>query len=308
MILEYIYFFLGLTLLFFGGDFLIRSIRSLSYYFKVKPLFLSIVLLGIGTSAPEWFVTVLSSLEDFSDLALGNVVGSNISNIGLILGFFGLFHISSFSKSLVKFDLPVLILSFFFVIILSLGGSINRLESFFLILAFAVYIFFTIKNRKLEDHSVSQPSSKDPLPLSFVFIVSGFACLFIGSYLTIHSTVELGNHWGLSERFIGIFILSVGTSLPELSVSLQALFKKQEEVALGNIVGSNLFNTLFVLGSAGILSPIEVSPSFLQLDYWVMLGLVFLIWIGLILFRSIPRFLSILILTIYIIYIAFLFL
>ena len=308
MLLEYIYFFLGLTLLFFGGDFLIRSIKNLSYYFKVKPLFLSIVLLGIGTSAPEWFVTVLSSLEDFSDLALGNVVGSNISNIGLILGFFGLFHVSSFSKSLVKFDLPILIFSFVVVMIFSVGGFISRLESLFLILVFVVYIFLLIKNRKLEDRSVSHAASKDSLSLSLALIVSGFACLFIGSYLTVHSVVELGNQWGLSERFIGIFILSVGTSLPELSVSLQALFRKQEEVALGNIVGSNLFNTLFVLGSAGILSTIEVSPSFLQLDYWMMLGLALLIWLGLIIFQSIPRLLSVFILVIYIVYIAFLFL
>ena len=309
MVFEFSIFILGIILLFFGGDFLIRSIKSLSCYFKIKPLFFSIFLLGVGTSAPEWFVTVFSSLEGLPDLALGNVVGSNISNIGLILGFFGLFRTSSFSRSLVKFDFPFLIFSFFLVIVFSIGGFITFFESLILLLVFVAYIFLAIQKRKTEDvSSLLSDQGNAPLLFTVIFIVFGFVFLFLGSYFVVNSVVELGNEFGLSERFIGIFILSVGTSLPELAVSLQALFKKEEEMALGNIIGSNLFNTLFVLGSAGVLSTIAVSPSFLRLDYWIMLAFALFIWLVLIFFKSIPRVFSGFALLSYCAYIAFLFL
>ena len=309
MILDIFLFVVGIGFLFAGGDFLIRSIKSLSYYFNVKPIVLSIVLLGMGTSAPEWFVTVMSSLKNLPELALGNVVGSNISNVGLILSFFGLFHASSISKSLVKFDFPVLFGSFGLVILFSLGGSIISIESVILLLVFVSYLFFTIARRgqSAEDTPVAVQKKVKPLTVSITLVLFGFLCLFLGSHFTIKSVINLGNAWGLSERFIGIFVLSVGTSLPELAVSLQALFRKKGDLALGNIIGSNIFNTLFVLGSAGIVSTIQVPSSFLQLDYWVMLGLALLIWIALLIFKTIPRLLSLFILVVYIVYIGFLF-
>lgn len=301
-------FILGLSLLFFGGDFLILSVKKLSKRFNVKPIFLSIFLLGVGTSAPEWFVTVTSSVQNFSDLALGNVVGSNISNIGLILGFFGLFNIAPVSKSLIKFDFPVLFLSFGLTILFSIGGFISRLESFFLLLVFVIYIFYSIKNRKTEGEVPIENGKDGSLVSLILLVVVGFAFLFAGSQITIKSVIAIGDALRLSERFIGIFILSLGTSLPELAVSLQALFRKQEELALGNIVGSNIFNTFFVLGSAGLISTLEVSSSFLKLDYWVMLGLALVIWGALLIFKRVPKIVSIFVLLSYSIYIGFLFL
>lgn len=292
---------IGLTALILGGHFLVRFTIQFSRLWGVKPLFLSVVILGMGTSAPEWFVTSVASFQKSSGMALGNVIGSNIANILLILGLSGLFCRHPADRQVIRFDLPVFLLAIVILWFCSLNGIFSRLESGLFLILFTVYIALLFKQRKPESAPESQDLQSIPSPLqkgkkSHLFYLGGLALgfcgLFTGSILTVDSAAELGKIFGLSEKFIGLFILSVGTSLPELAVSFQAIFKKQEEMALGNIVGSNIFNSLFILGSAGLIRPVAVSPGFLQADYPFLLAVSLLLFITLLLFKSLPKILA----------------
>ena len=302
----FLLFFLGLALLIFGSHLLIRSTMALSFYLKVKPLFLSIVLLGFATSLGEWFVTVAASLKGVSDVALGNILGSNIINVLLILGLTGLFYAHPADRQIKTFDLPLLLLSFLILGALSsFDFLLGSLDSLFLLGFFLFYLFLLFKKRKEsgeKEKELSPPSLS--LFVSLRDLVFGFAGLFIGSSLAVDSALELGKMFGLSERFIGLFVLSFGTSLPELATSLQAVFKRQREIALGNIIGSNMFNTLFVLGSAGLVRPLIVARDF-YFDYFFMFGVTALLWGSLFLFKGIPRMVSFLFLLTYGFYITF---
>ena len=289
-----------------------RFTIQLSRLWGVKPLFLSIVILGMGTSAPEWFVTSMASFQKSSGMALGNVIGSNIANILLILGLSGLFHRHLSDRQVTWFDVPAFLMATLILWICSINGMFSRLESVFFLILFVVYLALLFKKRKPDNISASQnlQSSSTPpqkgkktylLYLGGLFL--GFCGLFAGSILTIESAAELGKAFGFSEKFIGLFVLSVGTSLPELTVSLQAIFKKQEEMALGNVIGSNMFNSLFVLGSAGLISPVIVSPGFLRVDYPFLFAVSLLLFVSLIMFKSLPKTLSGIFLILYFSYI-----
>ena len=296
-------FITGLASLAFGGHLLVHFTVYLAKRWGLKPVFLSIVVLGMGTSAPEWFVTVVSSFKDLSDVALGNVIGSNIANILLILGLTGVFYTHKEEGQIKRFSLPFLLASFVLLFLLSLDGMISRTNSLLLLAVFALYLFLlTRKSRQSKAESTSEKNLK--LWQQMGGIILGFLFLFAGSELTINSGVFLGRAAGLSERFIGLFVVSVGTSLPELATTLSSVLKKQDEMVLGNIIGSNLFNTLFVLGSAGLLHPIESSQQFLP-DYFFMFFVSFLLLVLLFIFRLLSRTAAFLFLTAYILYICF---
>ena len=290
----------GLTILSLGGHFLVRSTIQLSRLWGVKPLFLSIVILGMGTSAPEWFVTSVASFQKSSGMALGNVIGSNIANILLILGLSGLFHRHLSNRQVTWFDLPAFLLVTLLLWICSVNGIFSRLEGGFFLILFIVYLALLFKQRKPETTLTTQnlksfsPSQKGKKTYLFYLgsLLLGFIGLFAGSILTVESAAELGKIFGFSEKFIGLFVLSVGTSLPELAVSLQAIFKKQEEMALGNVVGSNMFNSIFVLGSAGLIEPVIISPGFLRVDYPFLFAVSLLLFGSLVLFKALPRILA----------------
>ena len=296
-------FIIGLTSLAFGGHLLVHFTVDLAKRWGLQPVFLSIVVLGMGTSAPEWFVTVVSAFKDLSDVALGNVIGSNIANILLILGLTGIFYIHKEEKQIKQFSLPFLLVSFVLLFILSLDGVINRTNSLLLLAIFALYLFFLARKSKRPEEE-SMPKKNLKLWPQLGGVTLGFLFLFAGSELTINSGVFLGRMMGLSERFIGLFVVSLGTSLPELATTLSSILKKQDEMVLGNIIGSNLFNTLFVLGSAGLLHPIESSQKFFP-DYLFMFFVCFLLLALLFIFRLLPRSAAFLFLTAYILYICF---
>ena len=278
----------GLVGLAAGGHFLVHWTVKLAHRWNVKPVFLSIVILGMGTSAPEWFATVVSALKGYSDVALGNVIGSNIANVLLILGGAGIFFIQKEEEQIKTFSLPFLLVSFGCLFVLFLDGTFSRLDSLFLFILFALYLFFLI--RKVQKPKTEWPSetATEKLWMQVGGVLLGFFFLFVGSELTVNSGVSLGKSFGLSEKFIGLFLISIGTSLPELATVIASLLKKQEEMVLGNIVGSNLFNTLFVLSSSGLLLPMTGVQKFF-IDYAFMFLACFLLLVFLFLFRCLPR-------------------
>jgi len=295
---------LGLLCLFVGSYFLVKSIKSLALYLKLKPLFLSLVVLGFVSSSPELFVTWNASLEGLSSVALGNILGSNIINILLVLGLAGLFHRLSASPQLIRLDMPVLILGITMLGVFAMDQSLNFLESSFLLLIFTFYVVLLFKDRKSD--KVEEASKPELTPFySFGFLVLGFAVLFLGSDLAVDSSLNLVTALDLSEKFAGLFILSLSTSLPELASVLQASLKKESDIALGGIIGSNIFNTLFVLGTAGLLS----SLSFFNLwtDYFFMATVNVTLFFCLFFFKNIPKILFLIFIALYFLYIAFIF-
>ena len=278
----------GFFFLVTGSHFLIKSLQDISLYFKLKPLFLSLVVLGFVSSAPEWFVTITASFQNLSDAAVGNVLGSNLINLLLILSLSGLFYLFLQDEQIVRFDMPVLTGSYAVLGLFAINQTISFLEGLILNGIFFLYLFLLFKKRKNTKQNKSNLSSNFSLFKSSINIILGFGLLFMGSRLTVNSSLSLVESFGLSQRFAGIFILSLSTSLPELATSVQAAFKKEGEMALGNIIGSNIFNTLFVLGSAGLINPISFSKE-IYYDYFFMLFVTLVFWFCLSFFKNIPK-------------------
>ena len=304
MILNFILLFIGLVCLLLGSHWLIKSLKGLSLYFKLKPLFLSIVVLGFVSSAPEYFVTLNAGFKGLSSAALGNIIGSNIINILLVLALAGLFYGFTWRKHIVYFDMSFLIFGTLLLGLFSIDKNIGALEGLLLLAVFTVYMFFLFKQRKEEKEEVLGQPASFSLAKSLVLLVFGFAALFTGSSFAVDSSLNLVKAFSLSEKFAGVFILSLSTSLPELATSLQAVFKKEGEMALGNIVGSNIFNTLFVLGSAGLLKPLRFSTG-LYSDYFFMTIVTLILFLSLLFFKTIPKALFAGFIVSYFIYISF---
>jgi len=299
------FLFLGLGCLVLGSHWLVKSLKNFSLYFGLKPLFLSIVVLGFVSSSPEWFVTMTASFKSLPDAALGNVIGSNVINVLLVLSLTGLFYKFSSDRQLIYFDMPILFLGSLILGLFSINKTIDGTESLFLLVLFSLYLLLLFKNRKIDslEKKVYTPL-KFSVFKSFRDLVLGFILLFLGSSLAVDSSLNIVENLSLSERFAGVFILSLSTSLPELAASLQAAFKKEGEMALGNIIGSNIFNTLFVLGSAGLFRPIQFSTEIFY-DYFFMIFVILIFWLVLLLFKKIPKIIFSFFVLLYFLYIVF---
>ena len=295
---------LGLGFLILGSHLLVNSLKSISLYFQLTPLFLSIVVLGFISSSPEWFVTMTASFKNLPDAAMGNIFGSNVINILLVLALTGFFYSFSRDKQIVQFDIPILMGGSLILGWFSINQRIDLLEGLLLLGIFFVYLIFLFQKRKS-----NQPEELCEIKNFSIFkalrdLTLGFVVLFAGSSLAVDASLNLVKIFSLSERFAGVFILSLSTSLPELATSLQAAFKKEGGMALGNIIGSNLFNTLFVLGSASVLSPLHFSRT-LYYDYFFMLIVTLILYLTLLTFKNIPKTVFGLFIISYFFYIAF---
>ena len=294
---------LGLLCLFVGSYFLVKSIKSLALYLKLKPLFLSLVVLGFVSSSPELFVTWNASFKGLSSVALGNVLGSNVINILLVLGLAGLFHSLAGSPQLIRLDMPVLIVGIVLLGVFAIDQRLVFLESCFLLSFFFIYVVLLFRDRR-DNESEGGALKPELRPLySFCFLIVGFSVLFLGSSLAVDSSLNLVKAFSLSEKFAGLFILSLSTSLPELASVLQASLRKESDIALGGIIGSNIFNTLFVVGTAGLFS----SLSFLNLytDYFFMTAVNVALFLCLFFFKKIPKSIFPVFIVLYFLYIGF---
>ncbi len=318
---------LGLWALITGASLLVKKAVALARRFSVNPFFVGVILLGMGTSAPEWAVSALSSLKGLSDLAVSNIFGSNIFNLLLVLGLILLNPLSKERIQLIKKDILFLVLSGFILIPVMFDYFISRVDAFFLTLIFVAYIVFSLFSArrerltlklKAETEKAKEPvgvdemgSESDP-PSSFlkeVLLISlGFVLLIGGSYLTVIGASGLGQILGVSDRLIGILIVSVGTSLPELLTSLMAILKGQKDMAVGNIIGSNVFNTFAIFSTSAWILPASLNSKTTEMDLPALL----LIHIALLLiifcyqFKWIQKWLPYVFFSGYIVYIVFL--
>ena len=245
----------GLVMLYFGADWLVQGAVTIALHFGLSPLLVGLTVVALGTSLPEALVSVQASLDNQGGMALGNVIGSNILNIALILGLSALIQPLKVDSHLVKADVPLLVGASFLLIVLLEDFHISRMEGAFLLLGIVFYVTGNImtvkKTSPAEDKIEGMEIPEDPknhLLRDIGFLILGLLALSFGSNFLVSGAVDLARIWGLSEALIGLTIVSIGTGTPELATALMAAYRKTADIAIGNAVGSNIFNILFVVG------------------------------------------------------------
>ena len=303
----------GVYLLIKGGDWLMKASVALSLNFSIPKIVIGMTVVSFATSAPELIVSVKSALTGHPDLAIGNVVGSNIANLGLVLALTVIISPINVSKSFYKSDWPMMIFSsILFYFFISKDERLDEIEGlimFSLLLLFIIYIIKIQKNTELDDEIENEVLLTNTKILIYLFI-GGFS-LWLGSESLIKGAVTLAKNMGVSERVISVSIVSIGTSIPELSASIIAIINREKAISLGNLVGSNIFNIMAVLGITSMIHPILIDDKgLLTNDIWWMLGIaIFTLPLSLIpIKRKISRVGGILLVGLYIIFILPLFL
>ncbi|HNI62976.1 MAG TPA: calcium/sodium antiporter [Agitococcus sp.] len=267
----------GLVILTFGADFLVKGASSLAGSLGISPLVIGLTVVAFGTSAPEMSVSVSSAFKGSAEIAVGNVVGSNICNVLLILGLSAIAASLVVQKQLVRFDIPLMIYASLIVLLMSIDGQISRIDGVLLFAGIVAYTVFLIKEARREGVAVVEGADdiEPPQPLwkNAILIIVGLAMLVLGSQWLVDGAVAIAKYFGLSELVIGLTIVAAGTSLPELATSVMASIKGERDIAIGNIVGSNIFNIGAVLGLSSLVAPdgLPVAQSSLMTDIPVMI-------------------------------------
>ena len=265
----------GLVLLIAGAELLVRCAVRMAANLKVRPLLIGLTVVALGSSAPQLTVSLQAALSDSTDIAVGSVIGSNIFNILVTLGLSALIIPLRVSRQLVRLDIPLMILASGLVFALALNKQLDRLDGVILLAGLLIYLALLLRQSR---HSGHHHSNHD-LPRTswlhnILLMLSALALLGLAGHLLLGAAVTVATELGLSERIIGLTIIAVSTSLPELATSLIAALRGQREIAVGNVIGSNVFNLLGVLGLTALVAPapLSVSPNALAFDLPVMLG------------------------------------
>jgi cation:H+ antiporter len=279
-LIEVVSFVGGLVLLVAGAELLVRGASRLAAAFGISPLVVGLTVVAFGTSAPELAVSISSAFVGDADIALGNVVGSNIANVLLILGISALIIPLVVKSQLVRFDVPIMIGASVLLLVLGLDGAIGRLDGVLLFALVVTYVVVLIRKSRREtsevvaefeqEYSDTSPST----PVNLGLVVAGLGMLVVGSNLLVGAAVTVAERLGVSELVIGLTLVAIGTSLPEVATSIMAAIRGERDIAVGNVVGSNIFNILSVLGLSSIVAPdgIPVAQSALDFDIPFMLA------------------------------------
>ena len=267
----------GLLMLYFGAEWLIRGSVTIANKMRISQLVIGLTIVAFGTSTPELSVSVSSAVQGISDIALGNVVGSNIANIGLILGIAAIIRPIAVSKRVIRKEVPIMIGVTVLLVVISFDGAISVEEGIILAIGIIVFTTFSYKTSKKETGDIVNISAgldlakKHVVSKSIALIGIGLALLTFGSFLTVESAVSIAKNIGISERVIGLTLVAVGTSLPELVTSVVAARRGHADLSIGNIVGSNIFNILAIVGVSATIAGISVADS-MFFDYYIMIA------------------------------------
>ncbi len=278
MIISILYVLIGLVLLVVGGEFLVRSSVALSFRLKLSKMVIGLTVVSFATSAPELLVSIQAALDGLSDISLGNVVGSNIANIGLVLGITAIIGPLVIDKDFYKFNWPVMVvLSFALYLVLDNDGIISQVEGGLFILSLLVYLFVLIRRSRKLSNNVAEEVD-DALQTTsnfkiFIWLLIGGCALYFGSELLVSGAEDIALKLGVSEGVIAVTLIAVGTSVPELAASVIAALKQEKAISLGNLIGSNIFNIASVLGITSLIQPIAVKDETLMgVNIFWMLG------------------------------------
>lgn len=296
----------GLVLLVFGGDALVKGAVNLSLRLGIPALIVGLTVVAFGTSAPELLVSIQAALAGQPGIALGNVVGSNIANILLILGLPALITTIHSSTSDTTRSYWMMIGASLLLIVLSLGGILQWWHGLLLLAGLTLMLWDNI--RLARAHQAAQEPDLEGVDAHMamwkilVFIVLGLIALGIGARLLVDGAVNIARVLGVSETVIGLTLVAIGTSLPELVTTIMAAIRKQADVAMGNVIGSNIFNILSILGVTTLIAPLSVGANFMVFDYWVMLAVALLLLPFAVLKRDITRWIGVGFVALYVAY------
>lgn len=272
---------LSLFALYIGAGWLVKGSSEIALKANISNLVIGLTIVAFGTSAPELVVSLNASLSGQGDIAIGNIVGSNIFNIALILGISAAIHPLQAKRQLTRLDIPILIAATIAITILFWDGKLGRVEGIFFLAGIIAYTLFSLyysrkHEKKVEEQSGELEKQPDPWYKDVLYILGGLAILIFASNLLVDNAVSIAQELGVSEAVIGLTIVAAGTSMPELATSVVSALKKNPDIAIGNIVGSNLFNILAIAGTSSVVHPI-VSDNINFIDLLVMLGLTLLL-------------------------------
>ena len=293
---------LGLVFLIFGGDLLVRSAVSFAEKFGVSSFLIGVTVVSFGTSVPELMVSIQAAMDQAADIAIGNVLGSNIANIALVLGVSVVIRPLSITTNTYKLSWWVMLISSLLFILFLLDNVITKMEGLLLIAGLFCFIIFSIKRNIPNEESII---SKINIQTGILFFVLGAIGLYFGSELFVESAISIASFFNVPKFVIGITVVALGTSLPELVTSIVALMKGQNNISLGNLIGSNIFNVFAVLGITSLIQELGTSSILLFLDFGVMLAVILVFGYQLFVRKKISRTAGFILLSGYFSYILF---
>ncbi len=291
IVVQFFILAIGFLMLVKGADWFVEGTAQIAAQFKIPQLVIGLTIVAMGTSAPETAVSITAALKDNGGIAIGNVVGSNILNILIILGITAVIINVKVQESTLKIEIPFMILV---TVVLYIAGLTNHYVYFYegivllaLFVTYLLYLFHMAKKGKEQEQELP-PSEQEPIWKLVVISILGIVLIVLGSNVTVDAATTIAKFFGMSERFIGLTIVALGTSLPELVTSIMAAVRGKADIAIGNIVGSNIFNILFVIGTASLITPIIFQPQFLT-DTIIAVLAGGLLWISIAKTRELTR-------------------
>ncbi|MEE4263693.1 MAG: calcium/sodium antiporter [Desulfobacteraceae bacterium] len=290
MVLYTVYCLVGFVLLYFGAEWLVKGSSSLARSLGITPIVIGLTVVAFGTSAPELVVSLISSIQGKSMIAVGNVVGSNICNIALVLGLSAVFSPIKSDPSVVRRDIPIMLAISLYLLLLTFNSTLGRIEGATLFIGIVLYTFMNYYLAKKETAGTAEIESEleeigfiASRPKQIILILLGIAGVVGGAQIVVDNAVLIMKIIGVDEKFIGLTIVAFGTSLPELATSVVAAMRGEMDISIGNLVGSNVFNIMSVLGIAALVRPIPIPGGFIEsglwIDYLVMMFTSFLPWL-----------------------------
>jgi cation:H+ antiporter len=261
----------GIILLYFGADFLVKGSANIARILGVKPLIVGLTIVGFGTSMPEFTVSMFGVLKGVSDISVGNIIGSNVANIGLILGISGIIAPIALKYHHIRQQLLILLFGSLFFSLMAYNG-ISQLEGCLFVLMMIIYVAYLIRSSREDEIKSELPKSNNSMLINIIFTLGGIVALVFSSWAIIEGATVIATHFGISNMVIGMTIVALGTSLPELAASVMAVLKKESDISIGNVIGSNLFNMFFVGGGAATVKglPINVSIYTFEVPYMLL--------------------------------------
>ena len=307
MILNCLLLVVGIALVLWGADRFTDGACGVARRWNVSEMVIGLTIVALGTSLPEFMVSFFSVLEGRADMSVGNIVGSNIFNTLVIVGASAMMMKMPVERSLLASDIPLSMLAALFLYgVAYFDGDISRVEGIFLLLFFCAFLYYTFWRARKNPPALEEDNkgAQMPVPKILLFLVIGCACLVYGGQLMVDNAAVLAREWGVSERIIGLTILAAGTSLPELATSMMAARKGSNGLALGNAIGSNIFNIAFVIGICSIVKPMAVSDISIA-DWFTVIFCNVLLWMLAFARRSLTTWKGFVLLAAYILYLAF---
>lgn len=275
--MDYLLLILGLAVLIFGGDLLVKGASGIALKLNMDPMVVGLTVVSLGTSAPELIVSIKSALNGNPDIAMGNVVGSNIANLGLVLAITVIVFPIAVNRKVLRIDWPVMVFFAALAFIFGLDNLITRFEGGVLLVTLVVYIYKLLQRGKSHldngDIEIDTDTGKESMMKLILLLLGGMVALYLGSEWFLGGAMDIGRSFNLSESVIGVTIVAFGTSTPELAASAIAAYRKETDIALGNLLGSNIFNIGAVLGTTSIISPLVIDAKIMNIDILWMLGI-----------------------------------